>query len=106
MSNFKIKSLRWLAPVALVGAVGLAACGDEDATVSAKPASADAAAVAVGSDRHLENLSAEIAERAAERSAGRAQAERYVDLQQDRAQANTDNPSGEFVPGSRHVPVR
>jgi hypothetical protein len=60
MSKFTIKSLRWLAPVALVGTLGLAACGDEDATVSAETADVGAA---VGSDRHLENLAAEIAER-------------------------------------------
>jgi hypothetical protein len=102
MSNFKIRSLRWLAPVALVGALGLAACGDEDATVSAAPASAG---VVSGSDRHLENLSADIAERMAERAAGRAEAERYVQLQQDRAQASSGKPSGEFVPGSRHMPA-
>ena len=60
MSSFTSKSWKWLAPVALVGAVGLAACGDEDATVSAE--AADVGAVA-GSDRHLENQAAEIAER-------------------------------------------
>jgi hypothetical protein len=60
VSKFTIKSLRWLAPVALVGTLGLAACGDDDATVSAETAGVGAA---VGSDRHLENLAAEIAER-------------------------------------------
>src|SRR5829696_2573545 len=61
MAKLTIKSLRWLAPVALVGTLGLAACGEEDATVSAESADVGAAA---GSDRHLENMAAEIAERA------------------------------------------
>jgi|SRR5829696_1174877 len=61
MAKLTIKSLRWLAPVALVGTLGLAACGEEDATVSAESADVGAA---VGSDRHLENMAAEIAERA------------------------------------------
>jgi hypothetical protein len=59
MSNFKRKSLSWLAPVAMVGAIGLAACGDEDATETAT-----AGAAAVGSDQHLKNQAAEIADQA------------------------------------------
>ena len=30
MSNFSKRAVRWAAPVALVGAVGLVACGDGD----------------------------------------------------------------------------
>jgi hypothetical protein len=30
MSNHTIMSLRWLAPMALVGALGLGACGGDD----------------------------------------------------------------------------
>ena len=54
------RAVRWFAPVALVGAVGLVACGDSstDADVSARTA-APAAAV-VGSDVHLQNQAAEI----------------------------------------------
>jgi hypothetical protein len=66
MSKLTIRSLRWLAPVALAGTLGLAACGgDEDAAVSAATAERSRE---YGSDRHLENMSAEIADRAAERS--------------------------------------
>ncbi len=54
------RAVRWFAPVALVGAVGLVACGDgsTDADVSARTV-APAAAV-VGSDVHLANQAAEI----------------------------------------------
>jgi hypothetical protein len=54
------KAVRWFAPVALVGAVGLVACGGDssDSDVSARTA-APAAGV-VGSDVHLENQAAEI----------------------------------------------
>jgi hypothetical protein len=58
MASTKHKALRWLAPVALVGVVGLAACGDDDAD-SAR--TADVGVAAVGSDRHLENQAAEAA---------------------------------------------
>jgi hypothetical protein len=52
--------VRWFAPVALVGAVGLVACGGDssDSDVSARTA-APAAGV-VGSDVHLQNQAAEI----------------------------------------------
>jgi hypothetical protein len=54
------KAVRWFAPVALVGAVGLVACGGDssDSDVSARTA-APAAGV-VGSDVHLQNQAAEI----------------------------------------------
>lgn len=49
------RAIRWLAPVALVGAAGLAACGDSsDSDVSARTAAAPE--IAVGSDVHLANL--------------------------------------------------
>ncbi len=37
-----------------------------------------------------------------------AEAERYVDQQQDRGESNStgDESSAEFVPGSRHMPAR
>jgi hypothetical protein len=53
------RHLRWVAPVVLVGALGLAACGDGDSDATAR--TAGVGAVAVGSDRHLENLAAEAA---------------------------------------------
>jgi hypothetical protein len=59
MSNYRIKSLKWLAPVAIVGALGVAACGGDD-----QP---DTVEVSSGN-----------------RAAQLADAERYVDLQKDR----------------------
>jgi len=56
----KTRHLRWVAPVALVGALGLAACGS-DGDDAADARTGGVGAVAVGSDRHLENLAAEIA---------------------------------------------
>ncbi len=58
------RAVRWFAPVALVGAVGLVACGGDssDSDVSARTA-APAAGV-VGSDVHLENQAAELASQA------------------------------------------
>jgi hypothetical protein len=54
------RAIRWLAPVALVGAAGLVACGGDssDSDVSARTA---APADVAGSDVHLENQAAEIA---------------------------------------------
>ncbi|HEX6568195.1 MAG TPA: hypothetical protein VF015_03490 [Acidimicrobiales bacterium] len=68
MSSYTMKSVRWLAPLALVGVVGLAACGDETASEAA-----------VGSGN---------------RAALAAEAERYVDLQQGRAGERGVEPSG------------
>jgi hypothetical protein len=58
MASTKHRALRWLAPVALVGVVGLAACGDDEADSTR---TADAGVAAVGSDRHLENQAAQAA---------------------------------------------
>ncbi|HEX6425460.1 MAG TPA: hypothetical protein VFZ79_18375 [Acidimicrobiales bacterium] len=57
----KTRHVRWVAPVALVGALGFAACGDGDGASDATARTAGVGAVAVGSDRHLENLAAEAA---------------------------------------------
>ncbi|HEX6418981.1 MAG TPA: hypothetical protein VFZ77_10815 [Acidimicrobiales bacterium] len=54
------RHLRWVAPVALAGALGLAACGDDGTPVTARTA---ANADVTGSDRHLDNLAADIAGR-------------------------------------------
>jgi hypothetical protein len=65
MSSYKPKKAwRWLAPLALVATVGVAACGNDDDTVSTRAAAAGAASAAQGSDQHLQNKAAEIAERA------------------------------------------
>jgi hypothetical protein len=59
MSYFSKRALRWAAPVALVGALGLAACGNSDDT---KPVQVAAPSVAgIGSDQHLSNRAEEIA---------------------------------------------
>ena len=58
MADNRIRKLGWLAPLALVAAGGLAACGDEDVTEAAGPASVEAS---LGSDQHLYNQAAEIA---------------------------------------------
>ena len=59
MSYFSKRALRWAAPVALVGALGLAACGDNDDTAAVRVAAPSA--VGLGSDQHLNNQAAEIA---------------------------------------------
>jgi hypothetical protein len=130
------RAVRWFAPVALVGAVGLAACGEgsSDADVSARTA---APAGAVGSDVHLANQAAEIeararvssgsdvhlANQAAEIEARRTSgsdvhlanqaaenAEREAHLAggaATAAQAALDSTSNDdFVPGTRRMPVR
>jgi N-acetylmuramoyl-L-alanine amidase CwlA len=152
MSYFSKRALRWAAPVALVGALGLAACGDSDDTASVRVAAPSAAGVVgsdqhlvnqaeelarasvevAGSDQHLTNMAAELTReqrsyqaasarltaqaeqyersvKAANLAAQMAQAEAYVQQQQDRAEANSGDNDGsddEFVPGSRHMPTR
>jgi hypothetical protein len=173
MSYFSKRALRWAAPVALVGALGLAACGDSDDTASVRVAAPSAAGVVgsdqhlvnqaeelarasvevagsdqhlvnqaeelarasvevAGSDQHLTNLAAELTReqrsnqaasarltaqaeqyersvKAGNLAAQMAQAEAYVQQQQDRAEANSgenDGSDDEFVPGSRHMPTR
>ena len=148
MSNFSKRALRWAAPVALVGALGLAACGNSDDTEAVRVAAPSAAGVGsdqhlankaeelarasavAGSDQHLSNVAAELANEqrayqaatdrltaqaeqyqrstsaaASNRAAQMAQAESYVQQQLDRAQ-NGNGYGDEFVPGSRHMPVR
>ena len=117
MSKLTIRSRRWLAPVALVAALGLAACGDDDADVSAgsvetESAGAEAsyrAAQRNAAEQYVDSLEA----RAESASAGnlaaqRHNAEQYVESLQDRARATShddESSSDEFVPGSRHMPM-
>ena len=113
MSYFSKRALRWAAPVALVGALGLAACGDNDDTAAVRVAAPSA--VGLGSDQHLNNQAAEIArasasagsdqhlnnqaeemakQEAAYRAASArltAQAERYERSAQLEGQANTQS---------------
>jgi hypothetical protein len=58
MSYFSKRALRWAAPVALVGALGLAACGNDD-TEAVRVAAPSVAGF--GSDQHLSNMSEELA---------------------------------------------
>jgi hypothetical protein len=174
MSYFSKRALRWTAPVALVGALGLAACGGNDSDEAIRT-NAGPVAQASGLDNHLDIRAAEIATRAARlaaeaeqaersaklegqaetyrsaavptnsdanlpnafeagnRAAQAAEAERYVEQQQDRAESNSSDASyraaqaaeaeryveqqqdraesnssydDEFLPGSHHVPSR
>jgi hypothetical protein len=96
MASTKHRALKWLAPVALVGVIGLAACGDDDAE-SAR--TADVGVAAVGSDRHLENQAAEAAVNA--RVAEAAGSDRHLENQAAEA-ANRSAPAD--VSGSdRHL---
>jgi hypothetical protein len=118
----KTRHLRWVAPVALVGALGLAACGS-DGDDAADARTGGVGAVAVGSDRHLENLAAEIAanpasvagsDRHLENLAaeiGQTSGDGYPNVFEagNRAVAEAREGDGtvdEFVPGSRRMPLR
>jgi hypothetical protein len=59
MSYFSKRALRWAAPVALVGALGLAACGNSDDTEAVRVAAPSVAGL--GSDQHLVNQAEELA---------------------------------------------
>lgn len=131
--SYTMKSLRWVAPVALVGAIGLAACGDGDDAVSARTADLNAevgsdqhlenqaadiarrSSDVIGSDRHLENQAADIAERSStptavsptNRAAYAAEAELYVELQMRRAaEANSANRSALAADAERYVELQ
>jgi hypothetical protein len=187
MSYFSKRALRWAAPVALVGALGLAACGDSDDTEAVRVAAPSVAGLGsdqhlvnqaeelarasagagsdqhlvnqaeelarasagagsdqhlvnqaeelarasagAGSDQHLNNQATELARQqrsyqaasarltgqaeqyqrsveAGNRAAQMAQAESYVQQQQDRAESGNGGAGDEFVPGSRHMPTR
>src|SRR5918995_6820716 len=67
MTNYKIRTLRWIAPVAMAGVLGFAACGGESA---AEDARTEARVASRGSDTHLYNQSEEIAGRSASASRG------------------------------------
>jgi hypothetical protein len=62
MADNRFRKLSWLAPLALVAAGGLAACGDKDVSETGPAASVEASR---GSDQHLFNQAAEIEARSA-----------------------------------------
>jgi hypothetical protein len=60
MSYISKRALQWVAPVALVGALGLAACGNSDDTEAVRVAAPSPAGI--GSDQHLANMAEELAQ--------------------------------------------
>ena len=117
MADTRIKRFSWVAALTLaVG--GLAACGEE---VVADTASAAGVEASSGSDQHLHNQAAEIAARNAAREAAQAEADRYVEGLESRAETvtATATPSNYYphgydygdeadqparLPGSNNVP--
>jgi hypothetical protein len=140
MTNSRIRTLRWIAPVAMAGVLGFAACGGESA---AEDARTETRVASRGSDTHLYNQAEQVqreaqaehldrvasarAAAAAEqaeldaklegaaktagvssgnRAALAAQAERYVEQLEANAESTQESSTQEFVPGTRHMPVR
>jgi hypothetical protein len=54
MSNHRIRSFKWLAPAAMVGAVGLAACGSDGSPETVDLSSRNPAAQAHEAERYVE----------------------------------------------------
>ena len=102
MSYFSKRALRWAAPVVLVGALGLAACGDgDDATVQTRAPAAPSAADVAGSDQHLSNLAEQIRETRANAAASarlEGQAETYPRVE---AAAELADQQSAYQAGSR-----
>jgi hypothetical protein len=124
MTNSSKRALRWVAPVALVGAMGLAACGDGSSAETARTASPSE--IARGSDQHLVNQSEAIARQVRSDQAVSdrltAEAEQYERTQRRNTAPSSssgypwafgsvgqfhevDSSSDEFVPGSRRMPL-
>jgi hypothetical protein len=91
MSYFSKRALRWAAPVALVGALGLAACGDSDDTEAVRVAAPSAA---VGSDQHLANQAEELARAA---SAGVGSDQHLVNQAEELARASASAGSDQHL---------
>lgn len=125
MTSTSKRALRWVAPVALVGAMGLAACGEGSSAETARTASPGE--IAAGSDQHLVNQSEAIARQVRSDQAASdrltAEAEQYERTRGRSAAPSSSsgypwafgsvgqfNEAGssndEFVPGSRHMPLR
>jgi hypothetical protein len=114
MSYFRTRALRWAAPVALVGVIGLTACGDDAdstkaETVAERPGSSAAsirASQAAEAERYVELQQDRAASVSSNRASLAAEAEAYVELQQERAaSSSTESSTDGFVPGSRHMPI-
>lgn len=124
MTISRKRAVRWVAPVALVGAMGLAACGDGSSAETTRTASPSE--IARGSDQHLVNQSEAIARQVrSDRAASdrlTAEAEQYERTRDRSAAAGSSSgypwafgsvgqvqgpssSSDEFVPGSRRMPL-
>ena len=97
MSYFSKRALRWAAPVVLVGALGLAACGDgDDAAVQTRAPAAPSAADVAGSDQHLGNLAEQVREARANAAASarlQGQAEVHQRVEVAQAAVATSSPA-------------
>jgi hypothetical protein len=82
MSNIKLRAMRWAAPVALVGALGLAACGGDDSNETTRTA---APVANVGSDQHLVNLAEDLAGQMARNTGVVGSDQHLVNLAEDLA---------------------
>jgi hypothetical protein len=91
MSNSRIRSLRWLAPAVVVGAVGLAACGGEGASDSTRTVDAgttgNRAALAHEAEVYVDTLAGQASTSTGNRAALAYEAEVYVDTLAARARA-------------------
>jgi hypothetical protein len=107
MSYFSKRALRWAAPVALVGALGLAACGDgDDAAVQTRAPAAPSAADVAGSDQHLSILAEQIREARANAAASarlQGQAEAYQRVEAAAVSGHTElaDQQSAYQAGSR-----
>jgi hypothetical protein len=131
MSYFSKRALRWAAPVALVGALGLAACGgsgDSEPVRVAAPSGVNAwlSEQAIQREAQLDNQAAELSRQqrsnqaasarltaqaeqyerslaAGIRAAQMAQAESYVQQQQDRAASSSSNRAAQMAQAESYV---
>jgi hypothetical protein len=135
MGHLTKRAIGWTAPLALVAAAGLAACGDGDTTtaetagvatgtmgsdVHLQNQAADIggrAASVTGSDVHLQNQAADIGGRVSTETSGTSSvsSERAAAIEHDTHLAgnaatygadDTETSNDEFVPGTRHMPLR
>jgi hypothetical protein len=107
MSYFSKRALRWAAPVVLVGALGLAACGDsDDVAVRTRAPAAPSAADVAGSDQHLNNLAEQARQARADAAAsarlqGQAEVYQSVEAAAVSGQAELVDQQSAYQAGSR-----